>query len=500
MLRPRLDLAIPWFIVATLIGSGCRTDASVHPSEPTPTPQLDRDAIRSTVDKLAQDDARGRFSLDLPTIHAIATWLGDQYRQAGVRPVGPDYPWDFDITASTTLTDQYRVWIDVEGQNHEWAPETITTLALGERPKPRLGRALNLGPIDAPNLQRDLRRRVAVVELYDPPSIEQTQALAEACAERGAVALLIVAIPNARYSHPSNPWSTWKPLHPQPLPVIGLGPGGYSRSANLVRDTNEQEPPPLVSLAPAEIHKIVRVPNLLATIPGTDLAHEIVVLGAHYDHIGTETFGHACHDPQTKPSEDAICNGADDNASGTAVVLDIARAIMHSTWRPRRTLVFAHFAGEELGLLGSKAFVHHLPNVEPFVDGTIVAMLNLDMIGRYRDDPGLTIFATSSSTGWAPILDQVDPRGLTIHRETSITNRSDHAPFHDRGIPVLFFFTGLHADYHATSDSFDDINLNGITAIGHIVLDILTTVAGGAKLPFQPAQPQDLAPRPLPGA
>src|SRR5690606_8622776 len=101
----------------------------------------------------------------------------------------------------------------------------------------------------------------------------------------------------------------------------------------------------------------------------------IVMLGAHYDHIGTAEAGMMCREKDG----DGICNGADDNASGTAMVLEVARAMAEARYRPARTIVFAHFAGEELGLLGSKALAAAPPKAAPFDGGQVVAMINLDM-------------------------------------------------------------------------------------------------------------------------
>src|SRR5690606_7458762 len=198
----------------------------------------------------------------------------------------------------------------------------------------------------------------------------------------------------------------------------------------------------------------IEVPNVLAQIPGeTD---EIILLGAHFDHIGNETNGH-CRPVVKRATRDPICNGADDNASGTAMLLELARAFKATGITPKRTLVFAHFSGEELGLLGSRALIES----SPFDQGEVVAMINLDMVGRLGPK-GLAIGGIYSSNDWLPLLDELGNYGMKILYEGSTTTRSDHAWWFRRQIPVLFFFTGVHPDYHRAGDELDDINVEGL--------------------------------------
>ncbi len=228
-------------------------------------------------------------------------------------------------------------------------------------------------------------------------------------------------------------------------------------------------------------------PNVLGYIPGTDLAGEIVVIGGHFDHLGTPETGDCMSITRKDGTLDSICNGADDNASGTAAVSAIAQAWGRSKRRPRRTLVFAHFSGEEIGLLGSSAIAETPPDVAPFAGGRVVAMLNLDMIGRLRGK-GLEVGGLSSSSGWAPIIDRVDFGSHAVLLERSVTSRSDHAGFYRRGIPVLFFFTGVHDDYHRPSDEIGGVDVDGVIRIADWVDEIVLQLADGAKIPFTPAQ------------
>lgn len=243
------------------------------------------------------------------------------------------------------------------------------------------------------------------------------------------------------------------------------------------------------------------VPNVLATIPGTDLADEVVLVGAHYDHIGTDEEGRGHCEAITGPegTKDVICNGADDNASGTAMVLELARAMADAGIRPRRTVVFAHFAGEEIGLLGSEALASRPPETGPLADGRIVAMVNLDMVGRLGQQ-GLSVGGISSSDAWMPLLERAGTRGMPVLYERAITSRSDHAAFYSKQIPVLFFFTNVHEDYHRAGDEAEKINKKGMQSIAALVSSVLIDVAEGHSLPFRkPATPAEGLVGALPG-
>lgn len=245
-----------------------------------------------------------------------------------------------------------------------------------------------------------------------------------------------------------------------------------------------------VALEPVE----TQVPNVLASLPGSERAQEIVLIGAHYDHIGHGGLGQ-CGEARKGEVVDDICNGADDNASGTAMVLELARAFKQRGRAPQRTLIFVNFAGEELGVLGSQA----LAEAPPFDLKRVVAMINLDMVGRLGPK-GLAIGGLGSSDAWLPLLDEVGTAGLEILYEGSVATRSDHASFYRKDIPVLFFFTGVHSDYHRPGDHADKINLAGMGAIGQIVGGVTLALGEGRAVPWRPAGPQGGLSQGLPGS
>jgi hypothetical protein len=193
--------------------------------------------------------------------------------------------------------------------------------------------------------------------------------------------------------------------------------------------------------------------NLVGIIPGSDpeLAEEYVAIGAHYDHLGIGGPESLAPQDYGQPHW-----GADDNASGDACVLDIARSLARGP-RPARSVLVCLFSGEEIGLVGSNWLVEH----PPVPLDSIVAMLNFDMVGRLRDEK-LTMGGTGTAQEFPALIKGIDSGKLNVVAEESGFGSSDHMSFIQKGIPSLFFFTGTHPDYHTPRDTADKINYEGI--------------------------------------
>lgn len=189
--------------------------------------------------------------------------------------------------------------------------------------------------------------------------------------------------------------------------------------------------------------------NVAALLNGTANREELIVIGAHYDHLGMGAFGSLSSSEEPK-----IHNGADDNASGTAGVLELAEYFASN--RPETDILFLAFSGEELGLLGSQYFVDN-PTVE--LDSTL-AMINMDMIGRMKDRR-LMIFGVGTSDTWEDLLTEANTDSLELDLVPDGTGASDHTSFYYKDIPVLHYFTDTHADYHRPSDDTEWINAGG---------------------------------------
>jgi hypothetical protein len=207
-----------------------------------------------------------------------------------------------------------------------------------------------------------------------------------------------------------------------------------------------------VAAAHAGLPSALPTQNVVGLVRGTDpaLRDEYIVVGAHFDHLGRGAFG--ALDPD---SAHAIHNGADDNASGTAAMLELARIFSR---RPAaRSIIFAAFSGEELGLLGSEHLVNHFP--VPL--DRVRAMVNFDMVGRLRDDK-LIVYGTATATEMPAILDSanVEPK-LDVRGVGDGFGPSDQSSFYGKDIPVLHFFTDLHDDYHRATDDSPKIDVAG---------------------------------------
>jgi hypothetical protein len=206
-----------------------------------------------------------------------------------------------------------------------------------------------------------------------------------------------------------------------------------------------------------------------------------IVLGAHFDHLG---FGEDNNSRHTGGA--AIHNGADDNASGSAALLELAR-ILKQIGSKKTNFLFIAFSGEELGLYGSKYFVDH-----PTVSLTQVNyMINMDMVGRFNDSSKtITIGGVGTSPSWGTLLNGEKKMPFSIKVDSSGTGPSDHTSFYRKDIPVLFFFTGLHTDYHKPSDDFDKINYNGQLLVVNYITKLVARSESLNKLVFTKTREQ----------
>lgn len=224
--------------------------------------------------------------------------------------------------------------------------------------------------------------------------------------------------------------------------------------------------------APALAHSGIggaAVKNVVGLIPGSGrLAGQAIVIGAHYDHLGLGGSGSL--DPD---SVGVVHNGADDNASGTAALLETARILSRRAAPDVRTIVFVAFTAEELGLIGSDYYVKN-PSV---ANDSTYAMLNFDMVGRLRENK-LVTGGTGSAPEFPQLLDSVNAGyGLNLAAQDDPWGRSDHSSFYAAGIPVIHFLTDTHEDYHRTTDDWDKINVDGIERVSMYAADLAWVLA-----------------------
>jgi aminopeptidase YwaD len=208
-------------------------------------------------------------------------------------------------------------------------------------------------------------------------------------------------------------------------------------------------------------------------------AANTVILGAHYDHLG---YG---SDRNALDTGHVIHNGADDNASGTAALIELARMLKKHAPKNNNYL-FISFSGEELGLFGSKYWLEN-----PTIDIQPNYMINMDMVGRYDTARKLTVGGYGTSPAWSEVINNVN-HGLVIKIDSSGSGPSDHASFYRKDMPVLFMFTGSHSDYHKSSDDADKINYEGQRQIVQYVYNIIEATDSKGKLSFLKTREPDM--------
>jgi len=224
--------------------------------------------------------------------------------------------------------------------------------------------------------------------------------------------------------------------------------------------------------------------NVIMVLPGEDekLKNEYVIIGGHFDHLGMGGASSRAGDTV------AVHYGADDNASGIAAMLELAERFALTEGSHKRSLIFAGFSGEELGLLGSKYFIDNPP-----VDlSKVNAMLNLDMVGRLRDSSSFQIGGAGTAEGLREMIrSSIDTTGLTLSISNEGSGPSDHSSFYGKNISVLFFSTGAHLDYHTPSDSWDRINYPGMVTVTDIIYKLAGNLANKTeRLVFKEAGPK----------
>jgi hypothetical protein len=238
----------------------------------------------------------------------------------------------------------------------------------------------------------------------------------------------------------------------------------------------------LITLSTDVVRREVEAANVVGILDGSDplLKNETIVIGAHYDHLGRGGEG------SLAPREGEIHHGADDNASGTAGLLELARIFAAQQPRPKRSLVFIAFSGEEEGLLGSNYYVNH-----PLVPlANTVAMINMDMIGRMKERK-LVVGGVGTGQGFRDLVAglNLQTRSLQTQQAFELTlnedgyGPSDHSSFYSKQVPVLFFWTGTHEDYHKPSDTADKVNYPDEARIISLVALIVSHVAADDKRP-----------------
>jgi len=474
--------------------------------------------IKKHVWYLADDRLRGRES-GKPGAHQAAVYLARQYRLAGVRPMGIEgsyfQPFVHDRQPSNLFTrgklvDSNHLWVQPDLRKlkfssfkfgKDFTPLVVSGTGYAEGRLVFAGYGIRdkaKGYDDYAGLTA--RKRVVLV-LSGSPWKEDTRTLSEkieTAAKQGAAALLIVSDKTERRL-PKGGALAWPPRQPPSkgsMPVLYLTSGTADkllqglgkRVQTLKKKIQTSGKPasyptgsrtryrwPLVRLQVNDKGAIVGgFKNVIGFKEGSHptLKQQLVVVGGHYDHVGSGSFG-------SLGGKGQIHNGADDNASGTAGVLEIMQALQHVELK--RSVLFISFDAEERGLLGSKYYCNN--PVLPHKD--TVAMFNMDMISRNGFNQ-IFIGAAKKNPTIYKILTDINAKyriSLRFDGMDKYTNRSDQGPFLDKGIPGIFFFGGTHKDYHTAGDDREKCNYSKARTITQLVFFVMYKVA---NLPRRP--------------
>ncbi|MGH9442385.1 MAG: M20/M25/M40 family metallo-hydrolase [Thermoanaerobaculia bacterium] len=475
--------------------------------------RIEPTVIRQRVEFLASDGLAGRASGSEGGMQA-ARYIADAFRIAGLKALGSDCPGDVDAALDGSgyfqafsfpagVTEGKGNFLSARhtGKYFEYRPD-VEFVASSVSGNGRVeGDAVFAGygiiardPARDDYGDLDVRGKVVLL-LAGSPGNDPRSPLAVFAGmhhkvlfarDRGAAAVLVVAPRDTDLPDPSSSRS----FSDEGIPVLlvrrslaqsWLATAGWTLASAESRLAGERLAlalPVRVSLS-SEVRKIRKTTqNVAGLLEGSDpaLRNEYVVIGAHYDHLGMGGPSSLAESP-----EPAIHHGADDNASGTAGVIALAEDLASRSPHPKRSILFLAFSGEELGLLGSSYYVGH-----PLVpSASTVAMFNMDMIGRLRGRR-LTVIGTETSPSWEPLLvatNRENASSLILQKTEGGFGASDQQSFYAAKIPVLFFFTGGHSDYHKPSDTADRINAAGEAAVLDLIEQCALRVANGRDRP-----------------
>jgi len=450
--------------------------ATAKPTSATVT----ADGIRPHLEFLADDAQQGRppgTDADL----RVQGYLEGAMKDAGLQPAFADgYRQPFEITDGVRIKAGKESVLDVAGNLvlHAVVPFSGDTTAQGPAVAklvfvghgiPRGGK----GTGDYAGLAKKVQGAIVVALAGGPddPHVGQVERRAQskaiAARDHGAIGFVLWD-PDAITPHPNHgeaPDLGLPAVHVGQAgtealrKAFGARPGkgatGIARGKMTAKKATLQVPIERVELKTA---------NVAGRVPGTTGAAKVVVIGAHMDHLGLGT------DTSLAPGVHEVHNGADDNASGVAVMLETCKALaaMDASKRPYDVVCIA-FGAEEMGLLGSKHYVQSLAEPER---KRVAAMINFDMVGRLGPD-GLVVAGAGTSKVWPALLEE--SKGELVLKPTDDGyGPSDHGSFYEAGIPVLHFFTGPHEDYHRPTDDLPKINVEGAVKVARLALGVTT--------------------------
>jgi hypothetical protein len=471
----------------------------------TVVPDLSASRYLSQVTYLARDEMKGRGN-GSPELDQAADYIASQFRTWGLKPGGENgtYFQTFEVTTGVEFGAKNELQLNGTNLkvNEDFVPIAFSNTAEFDGPVVFAGYGITAPELHYDDYQNiDATGKIVVVFRHEPQERDANSPFdgtnftlhasfinkAINARQHGAKGIVFVTDPNNHASDPDTVGEATRgaegddlaipSIHARRTPVLKFFQDAGKDLAALQKQIDADlkpesfELPALHARIATDVTRIRKpVRNVLGIVTGSDatLQNEWVVVGAHYDHLGLGDRN------SLAPSQiGQIHHGADDNASGTAGVLELARLAAKNKQSWKRSILFMTFAGEELGLLGSSYFVNH-PTIAL---ANAAAMINMDMIGRMTNDR-LFVGGVGTSPNFKPWLEDFNKTvGLKLDYSDSGFGSSDHTSFNAKKIPVLFIFSGLHTDYHKPSDTYDKINAEGAVRILSLVYLMLDTIA-----------------------
>ncbi len=455
---------------------------------------------------IADDSMQGRDTPS-PGLEKTAQYVADEFRKVGLKPGGENGTWFQRYSISRRRVDigNSHVGFMIGGQHAHVTLERDARFAFGAVPaSEQMGGAVVLGGAfgakDVEGVDFTGKAILVVMDYSKPltPAVQQTLA---GLIERHPTGVILLSNRDSstfaqrvrsqagvrQVVGAAEAGSPIVEVHERAIPSV-IQEAGLDLAA--IRASSEPVVRPLPALTIAfdvreEVLESKSAPNTIGILEGTDprLKNEYVVFSAHMDHVGVA--GPNGTGGCTAKGADSICNGADDDGSGTVSVMELAEAFTRKGVRPKRSIIFMTVSGEEKGLWGSEYFSNH-PTVP--LD-RIVADLNIDMVGRNWKDSVVAIGKEHSDLG--ATLNRVGGMHPELRMQPiddiwpneNFYFRSDHYNFARKGVPILFFFTGTHEDYHQVSDSPDKIDTEKMTRIVQLLFYLGQEVANAPDRP-----------------
>ena len=416
--------------------------------------------LQAHVTYLSSDKLEGRRT-GTPGEKLAAEYIADQMQKAGLAPKGDNgYLQTFTVREGKEVGEATRLNVNNDtftpGEQFLPLPFSAEKAAKGEV-LPDVKEPDNIWLIDVQDMELNPHA----------PALPQYQQKAAEAAKEGATGVIFF---NGKEDIHSV--EKWLDESPKKLSIPALWVNGAISKKLKSDDANGFQ----INLEVAFKEAKRTGTNVIGYIDNG--APKTIILGAHYDHLG---YGEDHNSLST--GEKAVHNGADDNASGTAALLELGRQLKSGRFKNNNFILVA-FSGEELGLFGSKYFTAHAPISLAQAN----FMINMDMVGRLDAAKGLQVGGIGTSPLWTAILEQSSSAGLKLSYDSSGVGPSDHTSFYRAQIPVLFFFTGTHSDYHKPTDDADKINYTGELSVIKLIYRIIEKANIQEKLAFTPTR------------